>query len=74
MIFSFELGGASAQLTYDDVAGTAKIEGTMVRSLAGGGSGLTWNVIYEMSGVENVGTGCSLIGSEMVQVASQMAT
>lgn len=54
--FSFE-NGASAQLTYDDVAGTASIVGTMVESLGGGMFGAVWNVSYTMNMLTNEGVG-----------------
>ncbi len=55
MIFSFDAG--SSTLVYDDVAGTARIEGTMRRSLADGSFGDVATLSYEMSGVDNVGYG-----------------
>jgi len=55
MVFSFDAGDAT--LTYDDVAGTVLIKGTMVRSLANNMLGKVWEVVYTMTGVTNAGYG-----------------
>lgn len=58
--FSFG-NGASAQLIYDDEAGTAKIVGTVRESLGlVDGSktfGALWDIVYDLSGLMNAGTG-----------------
>ncbi|MEO3417371.1 VPLPA-CTERM sorting domain-containing protein [Roseovarius sp. CAU 1744] len=75
--FSFE-NGASSQLTYDDVAGTATISGTMRESLGNGVFGALWNVVYTMTGltdmgggtfVDTVGNGSGSISSGMTSLA-----
>ena len=62
MFFSFE-NGASATLTYDDVALTAVISGTMVESLGFAGDnttrvfGDTWTLSYTMDGLTDLSGG-----------------
>lgn len=45
----------SAFLLYDDVAGTVSMRGTMVESIAGGGTGGTYRLEYDIAGVTNTG-------------------
>ncbi len=54
--FSFE-NGAAGYLTYDSVAGTARISGTMRESLGSGSFGDLWTVDYRISGVTDQGGG-----------------
>ncbi|MEM7073865.1 MAG: VPLPA-CTERM sorting domain-containing protein [Pseudomonadota bacterium] len=55
--FSFSLGDASAKLIYDSANKTAQIIGTMVESTAKGVAGGVFDVVYNMSGLTDLGGG-----------------
>lgn len=57
--FSFS-NGDGAFLTYDDVAGTAEISGSMRESLFGQIDGDLWTISYTMTGLTDIGGGSFL--------------
>ena len=64
--FSFSAG--TAQLTYNDVAGTASISGNVTESLGNGTFSLTYAISYIFSGIEDLTNGAfrALGGSGLI--------